>query len=173
MDCQSVFDRLSADLDGELPPAEAAAVHRHIETCADCLRTRSQLEKTRWAFRAIALEPVGDSFNNGVFRRLGEGHQLRWWLAAAGGVAAVLGIVLMLSAPRPAPADAAGTPALSSGEPRVLVSRVSDMPPGWSNGPEGAGADCARPGAVVCHVETPCGDGLCRSAAVVAFTDIR
>jgi anti-sigma factor RsiW len=156
---------LSADLDGELPADESVAVRHHILTCADCARTRSQLETTRWAFRAIALEPVGDKFDDGVFRRLREEHGLRWWFPAAAGVAAALAIVLLLRAPRPASGivDGSPTPALVS----------SDLPPGWSDGPAGAAADCARSGAVVCHVETPCADGRCRSAAVAAFTDIR
>jgi anti-sigma factor RsiW len=164
VDCQSVFERLSADLDGELPPAEAAAVHRHIETCADCLRTRSQLEKARSAFRAIALEPVGDNFDDGVFRRLREGHRLRWWLPAVAGAAAVLGIVLLLRAPRPAPGNVAG--------PHSLSLTALDIPAGLIDGAAEAAADCARSGAVVCYVETPCADGRCRSAIVAAFTDI-
>ena len=164
MDCQSVFDRLSADLDGELPPAEAAAVRRHIQICAECSRTRGQLETARSAFRAIALEPVGDNFDDGVFRRLRDGHQLRRWFSAAAGVAAVLGIVLLLRAPRPAPGNVGG--------PRTPSFAAFDIPPGVTTGPADAAADCARSEAVVCHVSTPCADELCRSAPVAAFTDI-
>ena len=164
MDCQSVFDRLSADLDGELPPAEAAVVRRHIQICAECSRTRGQLETARSAFRAIALEPVGDNFDDGVFRRLRDGHQLRRWLLAAAGVAAVLGIVLLLRAPRSAQGIVGG--------PRTLSFAAFDIPAGVITGPSDAAADCARSGAVVCHVSTPCADELCRSAPVAAFTDI-
>ena len=164
MDCQSVFDRLSADLDGELPPAESAAVRRHIQTCTECSRTRGQLEKARSAFRAIALEPVGDNFDDGIFRRLRDGQQRRRWLSAAAGVAAVLGIVLLLRAPRPAPGIMGG--------PRTPSFAAFDIQPGMITNPVDAAEDCARSGAVVCHVSTPCADELCRSATVAAFTDI-
>jgi anti-sigma factor RsiW len=156
---------LSADLDGELPADEAAAVRHHLLSCAECARTRSQLEKARSAFRAIALEPVGDNFDDGVFRRLRDGHQLRRWLPAVAGIAAALAIVIVLRAPRAVPAIVSGPSAPS------FVS--VDLPPGWSDGPAEAAADCARSAAVVCHVETPCADGGCRSAAVAAFTDSR
>ena len=126
--------------------------------------THDEHQKTRSAFRALALEPVGDNFDDAVFRRLRDGHQLRRWLLAAAGVAAVLGIVLLLRAPRSAQGIVGG--------PRTVSFAAFDIPAGVITGPADAAADCARSGAVVCHVSTPCADELCRSAPVAAFTDI-
>jgi anti-sigma factor RsiW len=182
VDCHIVFERLSADLDGELQTADAEAVRRHVLLCADCARKRSLLEKTRWAFRSIALDPVGPSFDEGVFRRVREGHRFGWWLSAAG-LAAALGFVLLRSPARPASVIVATRPAPSLAASSASPSPAPAIQPGWNDSRVEAAADCARSGAVVCRVETPCGDGQCSPVALVdsagftssgvAFTDTR
>ena len=84
--------------------------------------THDEHQKTRSAFRALALEPVGDNFDDGIFRRLRDGHHVRRWISAAAGVAAVLGIVLLLRAPRPAPGIVGG--------PRTPSFAAFDIPAG-------------------------------------------
>jgi anti-sigma factor RsiW len=184
VDCHSVFERLSADLDGELSTAEAEAVRRHILSCAECAQKRTLLEKTRWAFRSIALKPVSPSFDDGVIRRLREGHGRNWWLrAAAAGLAAALGFVLLRSPARPASVAVTAPPSPSFAAFSAPVPPAPDVQPGWSDGRVEAAADCVLSGAVVCRVETPCGDGQCSPVALidlagltrpnVAFTNTR
>lgn len=38
IDCMEVLDRLYEYLDGELTPARAAEVRRHLDVCAPCFR---------------------------------------------------------------------------------------------------------------------------------------
>jgi anti-sigma factor RsiW len=57
-------ERLNALLDGELPPAEAAALSAHLAACGDCLRTLRELAGLRAdiagleSAEAAALAPV-------------------------------------------------------------------------------------------------------------------
>lgn len=46
-------DLISAWLDGELEPAEAAAVVAHLDGCSACGLERDEVEAARWAIRAL------------------------------------------------------------------------------------------------------------------------
>lgn len=48
-------DLLSAWLDGELAPAEGAAVSAHLEGCPECAAERDEVEAARTALRALPL----------------------------------------------------------------------------------------------------------------------
>lgn len=58
-------DLLSAWLDGELVPAEAAAVASHVEVCAACAAERDEVDAGRAAVRRLPSSsrprrPVGE-----------------------------------------------------------------------------------------------------------------
>ncbi|GAA1082916.1 zf-HC2 domain-containing protein [Tsukamurella strandjordii] len=55
MHCESWRGALSAELDGELGPAERAALVRHLGECAACA---AWLEQGRRLGRRLALRPV-------------------------------------------------------------------------------------------------------------------
>jgi len=52
MTCDEIRGRVSAEIDGELPPAESAAVRAHLGACPACGRQSSLLRAAREAFRA-------------------------------------------------------------------------------------------------------------------------
>jgi anti-sigma factor RsiW len=170
VDCRSVFERLSADLDGELAATEAAAVRRHILSCADCARQRTLLEKTRRAFRSIAPEPIGRGFDDQLVRGLRETPVLGRWLAAAAGLAAVLGFVVLRNPARPASVTGSAPLAASRSASDISAAPSPDVPPGWRDGRVDAGADCGLSGTVVCRVDTPCRDRPCPPTALVDVT---
>jgi anti-sigma factor RsiW len=165
MDCRSVFERLSAELDGDLPATEAEGVRRHLLSCADCARKRLLLEQTQRAFRSIALEPVGAGVDARVRRRLRTEHRFLGWLTTAAGFAVALGFVLFRSPMRPpsVPDRAAASPAAFS----ASAFPAPDGPPEVIAGRAEVAADCGRSAAVRCRVETPCGHAQCAPVALV------
>lgn len=47
MSCEHLHEQLNALLDGELPPAEEAALSAHLAACQDCMRTLRELADLR------------------------------------------------------------------------------------------------------------------------------
>jgi len=109
MTCDDRIEQISAMLDGELPPAEMAALTAHIASCADCARALAELGGLRAALaEAVPEEPVSAEFTARIERSLqavspppSSGRVLafpssrrRTWLAAASAIAAVLVLAL-------------------------------------------------------------------------------
>jgi anti-sigma factor RsiW len=102
MDCRNVSERLSAELDGELPAAEAQAVLKHVQSCAECARKRSLLQQTQRAFRSVPYEEVDSTFDIGVRRKVRQRSMRQWQVAAAAAVLIlVAGSVVLVVRPRP------------------------------------------------------------------------
>lgn len=155
MDCGSVFDRLSAAMDGELPTDEMAALRQHVASCAYCARQQLLLDDTRRAFLSLAADDVDRAFDEEVLRRVRSRPRRGGRLAAVAALAAALGLVWMRT-PAPSPqSDAADAPFVSA----------HDGPPGWHEGPSSAahatGIDCGLPEGKLCRPEIPCLDALC------------
>ena len=55
-------ERLSAYLDGELAPADAAALERHLAECAECRDELAALREVRTLLRALPQPPLPRSF---------------------------------------------------------------------------------------------------------------
>ena len=53
MNCSDAAERITALVDGELPPAERAEVERHLEGCAACRDARSAEEAVAARLRAV------------------------------------------------------------------------------------------------------------------------
>ena len=167
VNCQTVFERLSAYLDDELQPADAMAVRDHLQSCANCARRHRLLTQTSAAFRGMALAPADPRLDDAVLRRLRQSRRLRWSLSAAAAVAAALGFLAIRTAMQ-APSTNPLTPA-------ALVSLTSDLSkiavqPGWSDGRVEAAADCGLPGPTVCQVEIPCAAGECSAIGAIKRT---
>lgn len=133
MDCQRVSGLLSADIDGELPPAESADVARHVAGCAACARKRQVLEDTWQSLLRVEPEPVSAGFDEAITRRLRRRYA-HAWLAAAAVLVAVFGPTLRHD-------RASVPPGAVEPTPRVAAAEAPDP---------GVGLDCGLPGASVC-----------------------
>jgi anti-sigma factor RsiW len=101
MFCWRSRSRLSAWIDGELPPARARALVRHLEGCADCAAREREL---RGAWDEVGALPdpeagAGDLWP-GIERRLAHDsrppvleQRHRWLVPAAVAACAMLGVV--------------------------------------------------------------------------------
>jgi anti-sigma factor RsiW len=56
--CREVRAQMSDYLDGELEPADAAAVERHTGWCPNCRRMLSNLRRTLGGLRALRDQPT-------------------------------------------------------------------------------------------------------------------
>lgn len=85
VDCNTVGERLSACLDGELPASEAEAVRQHLAACAACARQYRELEEVWQAVREITpvgpRQPLWPALEARVSRRPAPGMPLRSLLA--------------------------------------------------------------------------------------------
>ena len=155
MDCRDAFERLSADVDGELGAAETESLRRHLQLCEGCVRKRALLESIRRAFRSVAPESVSANFVDAVVRRLRPRFGIGWWLSAAAALAAALSLVL-LREPETPQRFVASVP--------TPLAAVPNRQPGLNEGRMDAAADCGLPRAEACVIETPCGNGECSPA---------
>jgi len=139
MTCDEARDRLSAGLDGELSPAEAADLRSHLKSCRDCERRSSLLGQTREAFRVAAMR---GSFPRPVTLAAIAGMLVLAIVAARG---------LRPGNPPPSPkSDPASSP-------------MAHLPAGFDGGEVNVldTIDCGVPGATVCLVDRPCAEGFC------------
>jgi anti-sigma factor RsiW len=110
-------EQLSAYVDGELPPDDAAAVERHLRDCTECARELTIMRDMGGAMRTMSTQYRGRGVWNGVHRRITRpvgwlfilvGVAVWAWLAVsrwsqqeltlewAAGMAVVVGLVLLL-----------------------------------------------------------------------------
>ncbi len=141
MGCRDIRESISAFVDGEASPGEAAAVRDHIASCERCRGLERQMRAVGAGVRQVR-GPVPDRFREKVFARLdSEGalpkrkkvfHATWRWAAVPLAAAAGLGLFVLTSreavrgpAP-PAPATArVGTSALRAPSPRGNVDSLS------------------------------------------------
>jgi hypothetical protein len=102
---------LSDHIDGDLPPSEARALERHLETCDECRTTLAQLRAVKERAAALVDPPAPDDLWAGIASRIGTAgstsasgarvvalprrHSWAAWIvpaAAAAAVALVLGV---------------------------------------------------------------------------------
>ena len=105
--------RIEAYLDGELSGADALAVERHLETCAECAALLAQLERLRGDLRGRATyhratAPLREKILRDLDKEAPRGNVIPWfrnvWTGAAGGafataLAASLAFVFLLPGP--------------------------------------------------------------------------
>ncbi len=107
-------ERLSAYLDGEATPAERYALDAHLSDCAQCQRELAELRQTRELVRALPAPPLPRAFTLPIspteapgVSRVGRLLYPRWTrpAQALGGVAAVIGLGLLVSMSLPHPSS--------------------------------------------------------------------
>lgn len=124
-------ERLLTYLDGELPPAEAEGLSRHIADCLECQRTLGLLQRVESALGAEPLPVLPPGFATRVVAQARSAHRHPaplWWVAvprgwraalAASFLAALAGGILLGRAVSPVPP----TPS-----PVVQMARALDNP---------------------------------------------
>ncbi len=118
--CESIWDTLSAYVDGMASPAEAERVERHVEGCALCARDLAFMRGTATALGSLPeIAPPAHLRESILAATL---HKPRWYqrltigvpvrsLAVAGALAALLGIVILGRRPAPPVSVAVAPPA--------------------------------------------------------------
>ncbi len=92
-DCDSVQDKLSAYLDGELPPAVRDQVSAHLASCDACRREWQRLASL-WDALAHLPEPAPVDLTEAVLARLPRRRASLWQGGLALAAAVLLGIFL-------------------------------------------------------------------------------
>ncbi len=102
-------EHLTALFDDELPPDEAAEVRRHVTSCAECLETLADMERTRQAAQMLPDYPVSDEVWHRIEGRLPQKARVislfsrvsffsrpvrQWAMAAAVVVAIAIGALI-------------------------------------------------------------------------------
>ncbi|MFA0749750.1 MAG: hypothetical protein SLRJCFUN_000153 [Candidatus Fervidibacter sp.] len=92
MACPEWSEKLSAYLDGALEAEPAAALEKHLETCADCRQTLHDWRRLRERLRALPVPPPEAGMWRRVMHRVMRRSTARpfvvprrlfWWMAAA------------------------------------------------------------------------------------------
>jgi anti-sigma factor RsiW len=110
MNCPEVRERLTAFLDGELPPAEAEAVRAHVAACAECAVRADEGRAVAEACRAWADREPSDGFAARLAHTARVRARARRWrpfLSAAALLLVGVGLVAVLTRPETRPVDAA------------------------------------------------------------------
>jgi anti-sigma factor RsiW len=161
MECRDLRETISACVDGEASPAEAASVREHLASCERCRVLERQMRALGEGVRQVRGR-VPDRFREAVFARLeSEGalpkrrivYPAAWrWAAVPLAAAAGLGLFLLTSsdAPRgPAPPVAVqGTVAALSAEDREMVALLDILedPADLDANDDAEGMDLLAPG---------------------------
>src|SRR5512138_2886393 len=125
-------EKLSAFVDGELAPAETAAVRAHAAGCAGCTAALAELRALVANARALDVPEPPPTLWPSIAGELDRRERFAWlrislWRpfgigALAGGVAVVLAIVVLPSVYKPGRA----TPAAVPGAEAVVASAAAD-----------------------------------------------
>ena len=124
MDCRGIRETISAWVDGEASPAEAASVRGHLASCERCRVLERQMRVVGAGVRQVP-GPVPDGFRKSVFARLEAEGALpprkkvfsisRRWAAVPLAAAAALGLFLLISRERVRTAVPQGPAAIREG----------------------------------------------------------
>lgn len=98
MTCDEALEMLSAWLDGEITPEEAAQLAAHLDECAECRAVEAQLQMTDEELRMLWEEPpagLSEQIMQAVAREAAAKKHRRWSRWAMPAVAAAL--VLLVS----------------------------------------------------------------------------
>jgi anti-sigma factor RsiW len=162
------IDRLSELLDGELDASERVACEEHLEGCAECERTLSELTAVRAAARALPVVPPARDLWQAIAPRLtarvldarprlslAERFTRRWSLsggqlaAAAAALVAGTAMVVWLVAGRGTPDRGATAPTLAalprSASPAPSLTPPAAEPAGPRGGPAASAPATAAP----------------------------
>jgi anti-sigma factor RsiW len=143
--CAEVAVRLSAWIDGELNPSEAAGLREHLAICVQCRSRHALLTAVGRAVRSLPPEAVSADFEDTFRRRLaatrtgaGRARERSPILVAAAALAALLVLAVL----GPFPSRRVSLPA-------ETPTTGSKAVPRWL-------ATCGAPTTVDCQREMPC-----------------
>jgi anti-sigma factor RsiW len=71
-ECRAVLERVSAYLDGELPPPDCRAIERHCAKCDACTRSLEGLCDAIALCRKTSITPLPRSFTRRAHERIEE-----------------------------------------------------------------------------------------------------
>lgn len=155
MDCRDIRESISACVDGEASPGEAASVREHLASCERCRVLERQMRSVGAGVRQLRGS-VPDRFREAVFARLeSEGaipkrkkvFATAWrWAAVPLAAAAGLGLFLLASTPRiPSPQ---GNIAALSTEDREMLAMLDllEDPVAFDANDDAEGMDLLAPG---------------------------
>ena len=129
---------LSQYLDGELIPAERAAIGAHLEACTHCRAEADALGTAESALRTLAVVEVAPDLMDDLRQRLAtpapRRFQVGWVGAALVATAAVAACLLWLSHPTPSPQPAPSKSDTSVSQ--VTVERPEPVAPVMKEEPE-------------------------------------
>lgn len=143
MDCEQLRAKLDAYMDGELSPAELAALEAHAVSCENCARELAAARLTREALKSLGDEvsvplPLQASWRRAVREEAAKRERRakgRRWLRIAYGAAAALLLVfgataLLRNLPKDEPMTIAIEQELDAGEqPPVAQARGAAIEP--------------------------------------------
>ena len=90
-----VDQRLSAYIDGELPPEEQGVVERHLASCQDCQWNLDTLRQTVQWTRELPTVPVPRVFTVPIAARPERARRWRWSLPLLQGATALVALLLV------------------------------------------------------------------------------
>lgn len=132
MNCVDWEERIALYAGGDLAPAEAVEVERHVADCAGCQVLLSGLRESLALVRDVHGEPIEEAHFAAVRARvlseLGQAPARRWRLAWIPALAALAAVVLAITLwPRPEQRIALSMPAAPSA-PAVAKVALAPVP---------------------------------------------
>jgi len=133
MNCSHWEERIALHAGGDLPPAEAVEVERHLRECAGCQVLASGLKQSLVLLREAHHEPLTEAHFSAVRARVvaqlaQERRPLRR-RAWSYGLAAVAVALLIMLALRPGRTPERRAPVVAASHPPVIVAREPVVPP--------------------------------------------
>ena len=133
MNCRDREERIALHAGGDLPPAEAAEVERHLRECAGCQVLASGLQQSLALLREAHDEPLAAAHFSAVRARvmakLEQKRRPLWQRAWSFGLAAVAVALLVMLALQPGRTPERRAPVVAVNHPPVVVAHESAIPP--------------------------------------------
>ena len=133
MNCSDWEERIALHAGGDLPPAEAADVERHLRECAGCQVLASGLKQSLALLKEAHHEPLAPAhFSTVRARVMAELEQKRrplWAWAWSFGLAAAAVALLVTLALRPGRTPERRAPVVAVNHPPVVVVHEPAVPP--------------------------------------------
>jgi hypothetical protein len=144
--CEQARERLSLQLDGELPEFEVALLELHLDRCSDCAAFAVGIGESTAVLRSTPLDPAPPLW----FTRRPAAMRLSARVAAVTAAAAAAALVAVSAAPL------VGSPTRASAGPGFWPTGLAIHPQGDAN------LGVQR---VASHIQRPAPDGSRRGAA--------
>jgi anti-sigma factor RsiW len=133
MNCSDWEERVALHAGGDLPPAEAAEVERHLRECAACQVFASGLKQSLALLKEAHGEPLAEAHFSAVRARvvaeLEHKRRPMWRRAWSFGLAAAVAALLVMLALRPGRTPERRAPVVAANHPPVVVAREPVVPP--------------------------------------------